>query len=297
MINILHLGLSFACNMRCRNCFVERTEDRLRLEDYYQIIDELYKQGLFVIIYTYGEPLLSPLFPAVAQYAKSKGLVQVLMSNGSLIDDNWVHRLKDLGISTIYISLDSVSGEQHDNYRGLKGSHNLAINAIKKCVSFGVNVGIAHTVNRDNVMDLFEMYKLANTLQVKCSSFLRSRINKRIVQFSPTEFAQYKHFFIHCMLNQEVLRTNFHDPTLSPVIYECHERGIVYPTIYERFSNMNTCHYMQTLSISPDGIVRHCNLCGSPIGTLSPEHPITDIIKKREKKCHEDTICCSSLPQ
>ena len=106
MYSVLHLGISYACNMRCEHCFVKREKDRLTREKITRIIDELYKHGLLVVYYTYGEPLLSKNFFPISEYVAKKGLVQILMTNGSLLSDESAKRIKEIGISNVYISID-----------------------------------------------------------------------------------------------------------------------------------------------------------------------------------------------
>ena len=290
MVNVLHLGLSYACNMSCKHCFVHKFKDSLQLDDYLRVIDELCFRGLFVILYTYGEPLLCPFFADVAKYGKEKGLVQILMTNGSLIDDEWVREFKVLGITTVNISLDSVDPNHHDDSRGFLGSYHLAINAINKCLSGKIDVGIAHTITQDNVLDLFRMYDMAVHLNVKNVSFLRARKNGRLISFSPQEMETYKSFFLYCVKNQGSLHTKFHDPTLLHLLNEQYHNGVLSKDDYEKHYYMNICHRNQTLSISPDGTVSRCNLFSIPIGKISHGQGISDILTQN-KKCNENTVC------
>lgn len=296
MINVLHLGLTFACNMHCKNCFVSKSKNILEYEDYIRVINELYQQGLFVVIYTYGEPLLSPLFHKVTEYAKSKDLVQILMTNGSLLNEEWAEQIKRNGISKVFVSLDNVNAEQHDIYRGFAGSHRLAINAIETCISANLNVGVAHTISSDNVMGLFEMFDFICDMNVRSASFLRARINGNLAPLSGIEFDHYQSFFLHCIHKREQLYASFHDPTLRPCLIEQLNNGLISDTVYENFYSMNCCHQQNTISISPDGIVRHCNLSGKPIGLISKSVSISDILETNND-CHENITCCPSISQ
>ena len=65
------------------------------------------------------------------RYGTSKGFRMGLGSNGSLIDEAVAKNLKDAGVKTVSISLDSSIPEKHDEFRGVEGSWQKAINAIK----------------------------------------------------------------------------------------------------------------------------------------------------------------------
>lgn len=59
IIRYLHLGLTAACNLNCKHCFIkEKDSKELSFEKAIAFIDVLEKQGLTHIYYTYGEPLL-----------------------------------------------------------------------------------------------------------------------------------------------------------------------------------------------------------------------------------------------
>ncbi len=54
-----------------------------------------------------------------------------LGSNGSLIDDAVAKKLKEAGIATVSISLDSNIPAQHDEFRGVAGAWEKAVKACK----------------------------------------------------------------------------------------------------------------------------------------------------------------------
>ena len=41
MILVAHLGLSYACNMRCKHCFVRHKKEDYVIQHYKEIIDKL----------------------------------------------------------------------------------------------------------------------------------------------------------------------------------------------------------------------------------------------------------------
>lgn len=293
MFNVLHLGLSFACNMHCKHCFVDKKNNHLKTDDFYKIIDNLYNKGLVVLYYTYGEPLLSKDFEKVSNYAKNKGLVQILMTNGYLLDDKKIELIKSNKISNVFISIDSLNEALHDNNRGLKGAYKKAIEAIRRCVKNNVNVGISTTVTEHNASSLQDIYNFAIAEKVKVVSFLRERSDGVIAPLSEQQLLDYRKFFVYCMQNTDKLNVNFHDPSLLPLIKECFNKGEIDEKTYDKFYNMNLCHYGTTLSISPDGLVRYCNLAGKPFGCLATE-PLDKILEKGAS-IDENYICCPTI--
>lgn len=293
MINVLHLGLSYACNMKCKHCFVDKNLDRLNKDNFKHIIDVLYDNGLVMLYYTYGEPLLSDCFDEISKYAKQKGLVQILMTNGSVFTKKHIEIIKRNNVNNVFISLDHIDHNIHDENRGFNGAHSLATKAIQKCVQNNIKVGIATTVNQSNIDCLKHIYKFAIDNKVNIVSFLRERKNCKMVKMSQEQECKYKQFFVYCMKNTHLINVNFHDPSLLSTIKECYTNGEIDEKTYDKFYNMSLCHCQNTLSISPDGLVRCCNLSGKPFGDLNKED--IKLIIKRMKSLNENFICCSSV--
>ena len=76
VITTLHLGLSYACNLKCKHCYVSKQKDMLNSETIKHIIDTL--ESLQIVIYTYGEPLLAKNLLEIASYVKSKNIMQLI---------------------------------------------------------------------------------------------------------------------------------------------------------------------------------------------------------------------------
>lgn len=295
MINVLHLGLSYACNMRCKHCFVKKQTDFLSTNIIKKVLNTLVDEfGLFIVYYTYGEPLLATNFYEVAEYADKLGLVQILMSNGSLITENEIEKIKNANISQVYISLDSASPNHHDCNRGVIGSYQQAVRAIELLTNAGVNVGIATTLRQSNLAELDEIYNIAVNCNVPVFSLLRERTHGQIL---PLDNVQSYYDFIEKQLTTNAqCNLLLHDPTIIPFVDELYESGKISLCVRDKYITMNSCHYNTTLAITPSGDVSHCNLCSVNLGNVLAEE-IKVILKKeieKEKK-YECAICCTGF--
>ena len=90
-----------------------------------------------------------------------------LGSNGSLIDDKTAKSLKEAGIATVSISLDSSIPGQHDDFRGVSGSWEKAVNAIKALKENNVLVQVNTTVTQQNYGEIDEIMSLSERLGVE----------------------------------------------------------------------------------------------------------------------------------
>jgi len=110
---------------------------------------------------------LRPDVYELVRYGASKGLKMGLGSNGSLIDAAAAKRLKDAGIETVSITLDSHIPEQHDEFRGVSGSWDKVVGAIKALQENGVLVQVNTTVTQQNYTQIDDIMSLAENIDVE----------------------------------------------------------------------------------------------------------------------------------
>ena len=183
IIRYLHLGLTAACNLNCKHCFIKEKESKeLSFEKAIAFIDVLEKQGLTHIYYTYGEPLLYHRLFEFSKNIRLKGIYQVLMTNGTQINYEVAQKIAASGINRVMISIDSSIEKKHDMNRGKQGSFGLAVQAIQLLKEQKVNVGIASTITKQNYLELAAIEKLAQENQIQYISFLACREQNRITE-------------------------------------------------------------------------------------------------------------------
>ncbi len=135
----LFLDVNQRCNLRCQHCiywkqtvpsgFVPLSEQRRR-----EIIGEfagMNPRGAVVICG--GESLLDPKdYFAVTRQCLAEGLRCLSVINGTCVRDaGMADLLIGEGPSEITVSLDDHRPDRHDEYRGVKGSFALAVNAVR----------------------------------------------------------------------------------------------------------------------------------------------------------------------
>ena len=151
------------CNLKCIHCYSNSADidypDELTTEEGKKLIDDLAAFGSPVILFSGGEPLLRKDLLELAQYARDKGMRAVISTNGTLITKETAAKLQKVGLSYVGVSLDGIE-KTHDRFRGKKGAFDAAIEGIRNCREAGIKVGIRFTVNKHNLADVPEMFKL-----------------------------------------------------------------------------------------------------------------------------------------
>ncbi|MDI6709728.1 MAG: putative heme d1 biosynthesis radical SAM protein NirJ2 [Bacillota bacterium] len=142
-----------ACNLNCVHCYRdagEKAARELSTAEARQLIDGIARAGFKIMIFSGGEPLMREDLYELLSYARRKGLRPVLGSNGTLVTPDIARRLKDAGAGAIGISLDSVSSEAHDRFRGVPGAWQGAVDGMRACREAGLPFQVHTTVMQWN---------------------------------------------------------------------------------------------------------------------------------------------------
>lgn len=152
------------CNLKCKHCYSISGDvdfpDELPTEDVFKVMDNLKAFRVPVIILSGGEPLLRPDIFEIAHRAKSMGFYVGLSSNGALIDQSNIKRIRDVGFDYVGISLDGI-GSVHDAFRGKAGSFDASLKGVRMCLDEDIKVGLRFTMTMDNHVQLDDLLDLA----------------------------------------------------------------------------------------------------------------------------------------
>lgn len=148
------------CNLRCVHCYQdaeEATDLELSTEEGKKMIGEIARAGFKVMIFSGGEPLMRDDIYELVSYAREQGLRPVFGTNGTLITPEVAVKLKEAGACAMGISVDSLSAEKHDKFRGLENAWELTQAGIAACKEAGLPFQLHTTVvdwNRNEVCDI-----------------------------------------------------------------------------------------------------------------------------------------------
>ena len=167
---LVALNLTRRCNLACAHCYLDAhartaaTKDELKTEEVKAVLDDI--AGLSeetMVVFTGGEPMVRPDLEELIGHAKSLGLMAVLGTNGTLINEARAERLRDAGVAGIGISVDSLDPEYHDEFRGKSGCWTKAMTAIDACRKVGLRFQIHFSVTDDNADELDDMIAFAKS--------------------------------------------------------------------------------------------------------------------------------------
>ncbi len=245
------------CNLKCRHCLSADMRKSLAAElDFEQccaFIDELDRMEVFQINFGGGEPFLRKDLCDILDYAHSKGIVTCVSTNGTLLDENLIRRLRGMGLLRIQVSLDGATAATNDTIRGT-GTYERILDGIALLSKQGVsNLSINTVVTRVNFSEIEELCALARRYGVKT----------RLSRFRPSGDAMRVWQEFHLDLSQLAWLSDFlsahHDVLTGDSFFSIIKED-------RRALGMNRCGAARmTCSVLPDGSVYPCAfLCDEP---------------------------------
>lgn len=157
------------CDARCVFCYSDSGPDvdcseELSTGEALGVIDQLADAGSLMLAFSGGEPLLRSDCLQLLRYASARGLVTTMVTNGSRLGEAEADDLRDLGVESVTVSLDSHRAEVHDELRQLPGLYVHAVAAIRRLVAREVPVVVNFIPTRENWLDLEGVVELSAEL-------------------------------------------------------------------------------------------------------------------------------------
>lgn len=160
------------CNLYCKHCYRNSditvdTSNELSTNEAKELIKDVKKSGFNMLILSGGEPLLRDDIYELIEFGNKLGLMMCLGSNGTLIKKNNIKKIKESGIKSIAMSIDSTDKKVHDEFRGLDGAFDRTIEAIKLAINEGINVQVNTTISKINKDEIHKLLSFFEDLKVK----------------------------------------------------------------------------------------------------------------------------------
>lgn len=169
------IELTDACNLKCRHCYREsspQNKRRLPTKQLLGILQDMSENGVSTVELTGGEPTIHPDFKEIFRFCADKFNLVAIITNGWFIDEDLgkeISRFKQKVI--VQVDLDGDSAEMHDNLRGVNGSFEHALSAIRTLSKHDVRFRVAMNVYPQNYYSIENTLELARSLGATWFSF------------------------------------------------------------------------------------------------------------------------------
>jgi radical SAM protein with 4Fe4S-binding SPASM domain len=162
------IEVTSACNLRCVHCFADcgvPHQNELSKEQIFGILGKMHEIGTEGLNISGGEPLLRKDLLEILDYCHGKFAFS-LLTNGTLVDDEFSKRFADYTTSPIQISLYGYNPKDHDAVTRVPGSFKATIKGIKSLVRHGIYVMVAYLYRPGNLNYIREMTEFCADLEV-----------------------------------------------------------------------------------------------------------------------------------
>jgi|GEM_PF-6123739 len=167
--------LKYDCNLKCSFCLnawrgKARPDDELRLEQQQEALLKLKEQGVRHVTFTGGEPALHPELAELILYAHSLGMTTILQTNGTLLRDEFLMRVKGK-LNGIQVSLHGLRAEQKE-ISGFDCFERIA-ETMKRISASGIPLFTNFVATKKNVRCIRDYVAFLDSVGVKVASFTR----------------------------------------------------------------------------------------------------------------------------
>jgi len=262
------------CPLECLHCYnnlpmgdVEARQREMSKEEHFRVLDELVEMGCFWVLYTGGEIFARKDFLEIYTYAKKKGFLVTLFTNGTIINEQIADYLAEWPPFAIEITLYGRTRETYEALTAIPGSYDRCLRGIKLLKERGLPLKlktVATSINKHEVMAMRRFAEEELGVEFKMDGQINPRIDcsqsPLAVRLTPEEVvaldmsapkgvAEYRRLAQHDAENP---------PSLSQVdtVYFC--GGGMNGFAINAYGEMGICVISQqeTFSVRDDGVRR-----------------------------------------
>lgn len=156
------------CNFNCVHCYLHdhHVSNELPYNAIIQIIDILYEKEVLFITFTGGDIFTRKDFLDIYSYAKKKGFIIELYTNGALINDQIIDAFSKFPPLLVDVSLYGACEETYQKVTGVTGVFEKVITNIKRLISAGIRVSVKAPVLNLYYNELSRIKEIAEDLNI-----------------------------------------------------------------------------------------------------------------------------------
>lgn len=166
------------CNLACKHCYSISADydfpGELSTCEIFNVMEDLKKFGVPVLILSGGEPLLHPDIFTISKKAKDMGFYVGLSTNGTLINKDNINDITKIDYNYVGISIDGIKNT-HDQFRRKTGAYDASMQAVRLCRENNIKVGLRFTMTQDNAHELDQLLGIMDTEDI--NKFYLSHLN------------------------------------------------------------------------------------------------------------------------
>jgi radical SAM protein with 4Fe4S-binding SPASM domain len=156
------------CPLECQHCYnnlpmgdQEARKREMTTEEHFKMLDELVEMGCFWLLYTGGEIFARKDFLEIYTYAKKKGFLITLFTNGTMITEKIADYLLEWPPFAIEITLYGRTRETYEALTMIPGSYDRCLRGIKLLKERNLPLKLKTVATSINKHEIMEMQRFA----------------------------------------------------------------------------------------------------------------------------------------
>ncbi len=161
------IELSYRCNLNCIYCYCKGSENKdreLTTEDWKKILDVLQKEGCINLTLTGGEPLIRDDFLEIYSYAKARGFIITLFSNGQAFTDEIIDYLVKSPLHSLEITLNGITKDTYEAITQVEGSYFKVMQNIRRLAKRKLPLILKTTLLKQNKHEIGKIKRFTEEL-------------------------------------------------------------------------------------------------------------------------------------
>ncbi len=189
-----------ACDLACVHCRAsaqsQRHPDELTTGQGYRLLDQIRSFGEPLMVFTGGDPLKRPDLYDLIRYSVKIGLrTNVTPSATPLLTAEAIEQFQAAGVTRMALSLDGPDAATHDDFRGIPGTFDRAMFALRHARDIGLDTQLQTTVTRRNMARLPEVAEIAREVRTRMWSLFFLIVTGRAAETDDLLAAEYEQVF------------------------------------------------------------------------------------------------------
>lgn len=170
VLRTVEFTITADCNVNCEMCYAKRLKDRGRTyltpAEYGELWCQARKLGAFSVILSGGEPTVRPdLFEVIAALDPHHSMIAIV-SNSTMLDYDFLKRLKDSGVNVVHLSLNSTDPDENDRIRDFEGHYERVNRIIDDAKSMDFEVCLSTVVSHNELDKMRQVTDFAKRREV-----------------------------------------------------------------------------------------------------------------------------------
>jgi len=168
--NVCQFELTFGCGLRCRHCYTDcynkpqYLKKELNTKEVKLILDKMYKAGVIWVCFTGGDPLTRKDFLDIYSYAKDKGFIVTIFTNGYSMTKKITDYLGKKPPFVIEMTLNAITKALYEKISQVRGSFEKVIKGIDLIMKNKISLKIKTQITKDNFSQRDEIKKFIEGL-------------------------------------------------------------------------------------------------------------------------------------